>query len=159
MWSPSTKPFLFLHYFGFCFNRFAPIFFRKIVFENKITSDSEACIFPPTASSHVIASNVIELIELSRLFDRSCTKFGDGGIFNLLLKAITQPGYCSVWLSVKSGATFSSNENIKKAHILSLLHANIFFPHFDENRWLVLKLLFLFFRALWSWQIRIMIGW
>lgn len=29
MWSPSTKPFLFLHYFGFCFNRFAPILFPK----------------------------------------------------------------------------------------------------------------------------------
>ena len=78
------------------------------------------------------------------------TKFGEGGIFNLLLKAITQPGYCSVWLTVQSGATFSSNKNEKmhtsctstSRHFFSralmktddLCSCSCFFARFDRGR-------------------------
>lgn len=41
-------------------------------------------------------------------------KFDNGRILKLLLTAITQLDCCSIWLAVKSGTTFSTNEIEKK---------------------------------------------
>lgn len=157
MWSPSTKPFLFLHYFDFCFNRFAPILFPKssprkqnhkwlgsVHFSSNsyLTCDCIECywvnwIVTPFRS-------VLPLNLVMEEFSTYCWK---------QLRSLVIARYDWLWNPVP---LFRAMRMKKGTHPV-LLHANIFFPRFDENRWLVL--LFLFFRALWSWQIRIMIGW